>query len=135
MHDVGLRQNLEGLEQVQEVPQCLFLGESALRFDLLLQGASVAVLVYEVVVVGCLEYLDEADDVGGVLYLGEGLDLVDGELLQLGTHLELLNLDDLHGHRLPRLLVDCPVDLPELALPHDVLQHVVLDLLPHVYVK
>jgi hypothetical protein len=48
---------------------------------LLFEGTAVAVLIDKVVVVGCLEDLDESDDVSGVFDLGECLNLIDGELL------------------------------------------------------
>ncbi len=66
----------------------------------MLESAAVAILIDEVVVVGSLEDLDKADDVGGVFDLGECLYLIDGELFELGTQLELLHLDDLDGHHL-----------------------------------
>lgn len=131
MHDVGLGQDPEGLEEVEVVGDGLALLEATGHFDFLFESAPVAELVYEVVVVGSFEYFNEADDVGGVLNLGEGLNFVDGELLELGTHFEFLNFDDLDGHQLVGLLVEGPVHLPELSLPHHVVQHVVLDLFAH----
>ena len=131
VHDVGLGQDLEGLQQILEVTESLGLLELAMQFDFLFQGASVTELVDEVVVVGCLEDLDEANDMGGVLYLGESLYFVDGELLEFGTAPELLQFDYFDCDCLVGLLVDGPVDLTELALPDDVVQHVVLYLFAH----
>lgn len=69
---------------------------------------------------------------GGILYLGESLDLVDGELLQFRTHFEFLDADDLDGHDLAGLFVYGFVDLAKLTLANDVIQHVVFYLFTHV---
>jgi hypothetical protein len=80
VHNVGLDEDLEGLEEVIEVAESFGLIESSQGPDFLLKGASVAELIDEVVVVGCFEDLDEPDDMRGVFNFAESLDLVDGEL-------------------------------------------------------
>ena len=104
-------------------------------FDLLLKGTSVAILIDEVVVVGCFQDLDEPDHVGCVFDLGEGLDFIYSELLELRAYFEFLDLDDLDGHCLVGLFVDGLVDLSELALADYVVEHVVLYLLAHLTVR
>lgn len=131
VHNVRSGQQLEGLEQVTEVSESLAFIEPALRLDLLLESASVAILVDEVVVVGSFQDLNEPHNVCRILNLGQSLNLIDSELLQLGTHLELLDLYDLDSHQLVGLLVEGLVDFSELSLSHHSVQDVVLDLLAH----
>jgi hypothetical protein len=77
MHDVVLIEFLECLQKLLEDDQCFLLPQRLLLLEEGLEGASVAVLIDEVEVVGRLEGLDEADDVL-VLERGEDVDLVDG---------------------------------------------------------
>lgn len=131
MHDIGLDEYLKGFQEVLEIIESFFLREAAFALDFLLQCPAIAVFIDEVVVVSCFEYFDEANDVCCIFDLGKSLDFIDSELLQFGTHLELLNLDDLDGHSLRGLLVDRFVNFTELSLPYNVIKDVVLDLFAH----
>lgn len=131
MHDVGLYQNLEGLEQILKIGSGLLLTKVSFPLDLLIECPAIAKLIDEVVIVGSLENLDESHHMGGILNLRQGLYLINGELLKLRAELELLHLDDLDRHGLPVLFVDCLVHLPELSLPDHVVQHVVFYLFAH----
>ena len=75
MHDLALDEGLEGVEDLHEVLQRLLLGQLLLVFEIGEQVALVAVLEYEVDVVGGLLDVDEPDDVV-VLAALEHLDLV-----------------------------------------------------------
>jgi hypothetical protein len=79
VHDVVADEHLEGLEEVLEVAECPFLDQVFGLFDEILEGATVTKFIDEVDIVDGLEYLNKLNDVGGVLYLGECLDFVDGE--------------------------------------------------------
>jgi hypothetical protein len=133
MHDVVLGEGLKGLEHVHEVQQCFGLSEMPVVLDEPFQCAPIAVLIDEVVVIDGLEDLHELDDMVVLLDFGEGLDFVDGALLEFGAHLELLDLDDFDGHKLVGAFVGGLVDFTVLALAHDLLQVVVLDLLNHCF--
>lgn len=131
MHDVGLDQNLKSLQQILEIPNRLLLTEVPLSLDLLVQSAAIAKLIDEVVIVGSLENLDESNHMGSIFDLRQGLDLIDGEFFEFRAELKLLHLDDLDGHSLPVLLIDCLVHLSELTLSDHVVQHVIFYLFAH----
>ena len=131
VHDVWFDENLERLQQVFKIVDSLLLFESTVEFDFLFESASVTVLIDEVVVVGCLEDFDEADDVGGVFDLREGLYLVDGELFKFRTGFKFLYFDDFDGHGLVVCLVGVSVDFAELSFAHDIVKNVVLNLFAH----
>lgn len=131
MHNVGLNQYLKSLQQIFKVVDSFFFGKPTHGLNFLLESTSVAVLIDEVVVVGCFKYFYESDDVSGVFDFREGLDFVDGELFQFGTHFELLNTNDFDSDDLVGLVVDGFVDFAEFALADDGVQHVVFDLLAH----
>ena len=88
---------MKGFEEIFEIFDSLIFRKTALRFDLLFESSSVAEFVDEVVIIGGFEDLDEAYNMGGVLYFGQGLDFVDGELFQFGAHFKLLDFDDFDG--------------------------------------
>lgn len=98
MHNVGFGENLERLKQILEIIDGFRLFKATVLFDLLLERTSVAKFVDEVVVVGSFKYFNEANNMRGVFDLGQGLNFVDGELLQFGAHLELFNFDDFDGY-------------------------------------
>lgn len=131
VHDIVFDEHFESREQLIKVPECLFFSELAFCLDFFLKSALITELIDEVVVVGSFEDLDEADDVGGVLDFRQGVDFVDGELLQLGTGLELLDLDHFYRHHLPCFLIERLVHFPELPRAHCSLQNVVLYFLAH----
>lgn len=118
MHDITLHQHPKRPQQLIKIPQRLLLRKLPLRLNPLLQRPLITKLIHKVVVVGRFKDLDETHDMGGVLNLGQGVDLVDGELLEFGTGAELLDLDDLDGDDLAGLLVVGFVDLAELTRTH-----------------
>ena len=69
---------------------------------------------------------------GGVLYFAEGLDLVDGELLEFGADFEFLYFDDFDGNDLVGFLIDGPVYFPKLAFPDHIVEYVVLYFFSHL---
>lgn len=85
VHNIVFNQHFEGLQEIFEIFQSPFFAKVLVLFDQRLESATIAVLVHEVHIVGSFENLDELDDVGGVLYFGEGLDLIDGELFESRT--------------------------------------------------
>jgi hypothetical protein len=104
-----------------------------LIFDHALNRSTIAVFIDKVIVVDSLQDLDELNYVVIVLDLGQCLDFVDGALLQLGTHLELLDFDDFNGDQLIVAFVSGLVHFSVLAFPYNLLQVVVLDLLYHKF--
>lgn len=131
MHDVRFREYLEGLQQILEVLDGLGLFEATVQFDFLFEGASVAELIDEVVVVGSFKNFNEANHMRGVFYLRQSLNFVDGELLQLRAHLELFDFNDLDSHQLASLFVESFVNLPEFSLADHCLQNVVFYFFAH----
>lgn len=136
VHDVVLRQNSEGVDDLGEVADGLglghyFLGGIPEALHHFLQGPSVAELVHEIVVVRCLQHVDVPDDVVLFLDLQQGVDLVQRALFQLRDVPELLSFDDFHCHFLFRLDIDSPEHFSVDALPYQLLQGVVFNNFPH----
>jgi len=100
-------------------------------FDKFRECASIAELVNQVKVGGCLEHLLELDDVG-VTDFGENCHLHIGELRELGLRLEHLHPHHLHRKQACLLLVLSPVNVAVLPRPNFLLEHVVLDNFVHV---
>lgn len=130
VHDVVLIEFFERLQQLPEDDECFLLPEGFLFLEEGLEGAAIAVLIYEVEVVGCFEGFDEANDVV-VFEGGEDVDLVDGQLFQFGIGLKGALGDHFHRVLQFRLLVERPKDLAVYALADGLLQQVVLNQLAH----
>lgn len=130
MHNVVLVEHLEGLDELFEDQEGLPFGNDAILAEHALEGASVAVLVDEVEVVGRLEHVDILDYMLVLLDVGEDIDFVDGALLQFFVLFEPADLDDLDGVLLVIKLVDGPIDLAVGTLANDLVQSVVFDY-PH----
>lgn len=135
MHDVVLVEDLKGIDELLEDQQCLFLGDDAILPEYAFQGATVAVLVNKVKVVGCLEHVDVLDDMLMLLNIGEDVDLIDRALLQLLILFEATHLDHLHCVLLVVVFVDGPEDLAVCALPDDLVKRVVFDYPYHITYK
>ena len=130
VHDVVLVEDLEGVDELFENEKGLFFGYDSVLAEHALEGASVAVLVDEVEVVGGFEHVDVLDDVLIFLYVREDVDLVNGTLLQLFVFLEPPHLDDFDGVLLVVEFVDGPEDLSVGPLSDDLVKGVVLNY-PH----
>lgn len=134
MHDVILIQALEGIDELLEDEQGLLFGDDSLP-QLALQGASVAILVHEIEVVGSLEHVDVLYDVLVLFDVRQDVDLVDRALLQLLVLFEPSNLDYLHCVLLVVQLVYCSKHLTVCAFSDYLIQSVVLDYSNHHYYK
>lgn len=76
MHDVVLIEDLEGFDELFEDEEGLFFCDDPFFAEHAFEGASVAVLVDEVEVVGRFEHVDVLDDVLIFLDVGQDVDLV-----------------------------------------------------------
>jgi hypothetical protein len=85
MHNIVLDQHFKGLEKLRKILKCFFLCELSLGFDLFLQSSIVAVLINKIVIICSFEYFNESDNVSGILYFRERVNLIDGELLKFGA--------------------------------------------------
>lgn len=126
VHDMVLRQNLKGLQQLSEVLEgqlerhyLALLAFAAL--DDLAQRAPVAVLVDEVVVIGGLEHVKITHDVRGLLDARKSVDFVYGALLQLWNFLKLLRPYHFDGHLLPSNHVEPFENFAVAAFPDELL--------------
>jgi hypothetical protein len=81
VHDVVLVEDLEGVDELFENEKGLFFWYDSIFAEHALEGASVAVLVDEVEVVGSFEHVDVLDDVLIFLDVSEDVDLINGTLL------------------------------------------------------
>lgn len=81
MHDVVLVQDLKGLKELFEDEKCVGFGKFTLLGQQVFEGASVAVLVDEIEVIGGFEHVKIFDDVGMSFDVGENVDLVDSAFL------------------------------------------------------
>jgi hypothetical protein len=97
MHNISPRKHLEGFYHLPKEEKCPLFWEGAFFLHELIHGASVAVLVDEVKVIGSLEHIDVFDDVRAVLECGQDVDFVDCAFLKLRDFLELLSLNYLDG--------------------------------------
>jgi hypothetical protein len=131
MHNVVPGKYLEGLNDLAEVNQTLFLRQWAFFLEQFVEGASVAELVDEVEVVGCFEHVDVLDDVGAGLKGRQDVDLVDGAFLEFGDFSELFGLDDLDGDLLLGDHVDGFIDLGIDSLAELLFELVVLNNFTH----
>jgi hypothetical protein len=131
VHDIAAGKHLKRLHNLLEVKHGSLLRKRTLLLHDAVQGATVAVLIDEVEVVGSLEHVDVLDDIGAGLQRGQDVDLIDRALLQLGDLFELFGLDHLDGHFLLGDQVNRLVDLGIDTLAQLLLQLVVLDYLPH----
>lgn len=84
-------------------------------FDMLGKSSTITKFINEVVVIGSAEHLYKLDDIGMVDF-GEDGNLVVGELAQLGSVLELLDIHHFHGVMLMSLSVLGLVDVTILTL-------------------
>lgn len=132
MHDIVSIQHFERLEDLLKKLVSLGFGEAPLLLDHLIEGATIAELIDEIVVVSGFEHIDVGYYIGAfVAYLRQDIDLIDGALLQLRRILELLRRYDLYCELLACHDVLGLVDFGEGALPHQLHQRVLLDCLTH----
>ena len=95
MQNIFSMENLERWPQLEEYLNGLILWETLLRFDQVSQSATIAVLVDQVVVIGSPQHFNELDDVG-VVYFGENVDLIVGEVTKFGSMLKFFCAHDFH---------------------------------------
>lgn len=79
MQNVGNTEHLESSPQLQKELKSLLFWQPLSTLNVFRQRASVAQLVYQIVVIGCTQYLVIPDDVW-VVDLRENCDLVGGKL-------------------------------------------------------
>lgn len=96
VHDVVFIEDLEGLEELFEDEQSIGFWELDLLGEEVLEGATVAVLIDKVEIVGCFEHVVVLDDIGVAFYVGEDVDLVDRALLQLLILFKFIDGDHLY---------------------------------------
>ena len=77
MHDVVLVEDLECLDELFEDEECLFFLNDSFFAEHAFEGASIAVLVDEVKIVGGFEHIDILDDMLIFFNVGQDVDLVD----------------------------------------------------------
>jgi hypothetical protein len=92
--------------------------------------STVTKLIDQVVIIGGPKHLHEFDDVD-VVYLGEDGDLVVGELAQLGSVLEFLDVHHLDCENLLVFSILGLVYVAVLALAYLLEKHVILNYLVH----
>lgn len=92
-----------------------------MALNFLFESTAIAELIYKVVIIGCLEYLNESNNMSSILNFRERLYFVDSKLLQFWTHFKFLHSNDFDGYYLVGLLVDCFVHLAKLSLPDDII--------------
>jgi len=80
MHDIVLVKDLESIDELLEDKEGVSFGNNSLLAEHSFKGASIAVLIDEVEVVGSFEHIDVLDDMLILLYIGEDVDLIDGAL-------------------------------------------------------
>lgn len=97
MHNVVFIENLESINELLEDEQRLFLGNYPVLPQHAFQGASVAVLVDEVEIVGGFEHINVLDNVLVLLYIGQNVDLINSAFFQFLVLLESPDFDDLNG--------------------------------------
>lgn len=78
MHNIVFVEYLEGFDELFEDQKCCFFWDDSIFAKHAFESASVAVLVDEVEVVGCLEHVDIFDDMLIFFDVGEYIDFVDG---------------------------------------------------------
>lgn len=117
MHDVESVQNFKCLNQLPEDYEGLLLRQLLLLFKFVLQGASVAKLIYKVNVVAGLEVILVFDYIVAQTHGGEDLHFVYDPLLQPWIFLQLGHRDDFDCELSDLSRVDCPIDFSEGALP------------------
>lgn len=88
VHDFELVKDLESIDDLFEEVHHIGFTHLFLFFDPLLEGAAIAVLVDEVMVVLAFNELMELNDVFAVAHLGEDLHLVDQALFYFGIGLQ-----------------------------------------------
>lgn len=96
VHDVVFIEDLEGLEELFEDEQSIGFWEFDLLGEEVLEGATVAVLIDKVEIVGCFEHVVVLDYIGVAFYVGEDVDLVDCALLQLLILFKFIDGDHLY---------------------------------------
>lgn len=96
VHDVVFIEDLEGLEELFEDEQSIGFWELDLLGEEVLEGATVAVLIDKVEIVGCFEHVVVLDDIGVAFYVGEDVDLVDRALLELLILFKFIDGDHLY---------------------------------------
>lgn len=124
VHDIVLVKDFEGLEQLSEELQRSLQWESRpirVLLNVRAEGAPIAELIHEVVVVGGFQHVQVPNDMRRGLHVRKRLYLVDGAFLQLGYLFELGNFDNFDSHHLFGDHMDALVDLAVGALPNELL--------------
>ena len=126
MHDIFVGENFEGLKYLLKILVDFILWEMSVFFDLLIEGASVAVFVEEIEIVDGFEYLDEFDDMGAIDF-GEDLYLIECALLEFGILFESFKMDDFDGNLFWISTVDSSENFTILSLTDLFVECIVLD--------
>ena len=134
VHNITSGQHFEGLEHLPEEEQRFLFRKRCLFLHQLVHSPSVAVLVDEVEVVGCLQHIDVLHYVGTVLQVRQDVDFIYGAFLQFGDLFEFLCLDHLDGNFLLGDHVDGFVDLGIDSLTQLLLELVVFNYFSHSYI-
>ena len=127
MHNIVLVEHLEGINKLFEDEQSLFFCDDFVLPKETLKCTPVAVLIYEVEIVGCFKHIDVLDDVLILLDIGKDVDLVYGAFLQFFVLFESAHLDDFDRVFLAVQLVYGPVDLSVGPLTYYLIECVVLN--------
>lgn len=131
MKDLIVDQGFEGVHELLEVEEGLFLGESPESSDFLVQSASFTVLIDQINVVRGLDHLHKSDDVDVVLDGHQGVYLVLGALCEFGDLLKLPDLDTFDGHIHLGVDVGCLEHPAVLPLAYDFTERIIVDDLHH----
>ena len=134
VHNITSGQDLESLQHLPEEEEAFLFRKRCLFLHKLVHGTSVAVLVDEVEVVGCLQHVDVLHNVGTVLQVRQDVDLINSAFLQLGNLFEFLGLDHFYCYFLLGDHVDGFVYLCVDSLAQLLLELVVFNYFPHSYI-
>lgn len=133
MHNIESIQNLKRFQQLPEHSQRLFLSEPSLLFQRIHQRTSIAVLVYKIVVIPCLEVVFIFDNKLAWADGRQCLHFIDCALLEEIILLKFFDRDDFDRELTHFLGVQCTIDLSIIALAYLFDQRVVVYDLDHSY--
>ena len=97
MHYVFASQHLESLEHLLKILVDFVLQEMSILFDFLIKSTSIAILIEEVEVVDCFQYLYKLDDVRTV-DLGQYFYLIKSAFLKFRIFLESSYVDNFYSN-------------------------------------
>lgn len=132
MHDVESIEEFEGLEELSKDAEGLLLWERALLFQSWLEGAPIAVLVHEVIIIAGLEVVLVFDNVLVGTDRWKSFDFIQSALFQLSIFLELLYRDDLDCKLARTTGVDGSIDFCKGALSNFLNEGVVINHFNHL---